>query len=152
MIKYKNPSVAVTRKIKETLDEILGEGNWKFWNETMKCDYSEKLAVGAYQLKVSEPNVIAATFKLYPMINCCGICVSTEAEVRPDFQHKGLGRALNSLRIDIARALGYGLLLCTDDVANEYQRKILKQNGWKDVHEFINPRTGHRVAVSVINL
>ena len=95
---------------------------------------------------------MVAEFELYPMISCCGICVSTKSRVIPEYQQRGLGTLLNSLRIDVARYLGYGVLLCTDVVTNEAQRKVLKANGWKDVHEFLNPRTRNRVAISVINL
>lgn len=93
-----------------------------------------------------------AGFELHPMINCCGICVSTRAFVKEGYRGKGLGEALNSIRIDISRTLGYGLLLCTDVESNEAQRKILKKNGCTDIYKFVNPRTKNTVILTVINL
>ena len=145
----------VPEKIRLHINGILGRTDWKLRNDTEKVDYSEKLALGRYSLTVpSEPSEsgLVASFKLYPMINCCGICVSTQAMVTAAYQHKGLGTLLNQVRIDIARSLGYSLLLCTDIEKNAYQRKILARNGWRDIANFINRRTNNRVYISCINL
>lgn len=147
--------VELMQQLKETLDRILERTDWRLRNNTCKVDYNEKLECGKYTLTFpGEPANMppVAEFQLYPMINCCGICVSTSAVVREDWQHKGLGTALNRARIEIARQLGYGLLLCTDIEKNTYQRTILARNGWQDLHSFVNPRTKNRVYVSAINL
>lgn len=138
----------VIDKYRVQLTNLVGDFTLK--ESTSKVDYSEKLPLGKWSLKKGGDKI--AYFELYPMINCCGICVSTRAEVAERWKHKGLGTILNSLRIDIARANGYSVLMCTDDQANEYQRKILVRNGWQDVHSFVNARTKHRVAISLINL
>ena len=149
-------------KIKETLDQMIGPG-WALTCQETTTSYESKLDVGTWDL-TRDPYVRhtsdnldrargpIASFHLYPMINCCGICVSTGSRVHKDFQKLGLGTLLNTLRIDIARNLGYGLLLCTDVESNEPQRKILQKNGWRDIHKFINPRTKNTVIISCINL
>lgn len=140
---------SISDKITEELDKILMPG-WKLINTKYKCAHSEKLVAGAYQLLVAGREI--ASFELVPMINCCGILVSTQAYVDKAWRGQGLGRLLNTIRIDIARFLGYGVLLCTDVESNASQRKILQANGWKDIHKFVNPRTNNTIFISVINL
>lgn len=142
----------LVEKITENLNAILGEGSWKLTNITENCYHSEKLAVGKYELRMDGVEKTIASFQLYPMINCCGICVSTQAFVVDHWRNKGLNTLLNSLRIDIARHLNYSVLLCTDVVDNSPQRRVLKKNGWRDICKFVNRRTGNTVAISVINL
>lgn len=146
----------VVAKFRKQLNVLLGHSNWDLVCVSDKVSYSEKLPIGKWELVVEpvspQRRRIVASFQLHPMINCCGICVSTQAMVQADFRNRGIGTLLNSFRIDVARHNGYGLLLCTDVMGNEHQRKVLRANGWKDVHEFVNPRTSNRVAISVINL
>jgi len=153
----------LVEKYRPAIAQMLGCGTTAFslWHVENRCEWNVKLTVGTFELRYGTiptqggqpemPNVIAR-FRLYPMINCCGICVSTEAMVQEGYRGRGLGTLLNNLRIDIARYLGYGLLMCTDVVTNTYQRKVLAHNGWRDVWRFVNPRTTNTVAVSVINL
>lgn len=140
----------VIEKFRTQLDSCLGEKEYKFTDITNEVEYDEKLSLGEYKLTIA--GEVLASFKLYPMIGCCGICVSTQAFVNPSFRGRGLGTLMNSIRIDIARYNGYSLLLCTDIEKNEPQRKILKSNGWKDIHKFINKRTQNTIFISVINL
>ena len=140
----------VQEKIQEQITVCLGSSGWSLQNTTAKVAYSEKLLVGHYLLTLGPVRI--AEFTLSPMINCCGICVSTQATVCPAFRGRGLGLLLNSLRIDIARFLGYGLLLCTNIEQNTPQRHIMKKNGWCDIWSFVNPRTQNRVFISCINL
>lgn len=143
--------IPIVEKYTEQLNAILGK-DWKLKNTTHKCDWSEKLSSGSYDLRVPDQAALVARFEMIPMINCCGIVVSTRAYVAPAFEGKGLGTLLNSLRIDMARAEGYGVILCTDVTSNEKQRKILAKNGWRDIHRFVNPRTKNLIAISVVNL
>lgn len=144
---------AIVEKYNGEIDKILGKGQWELSNTDVQAAYSEKLTTGKYKLVCTfGKKTPVASFELHPMINCCGMCISTQARVEQQYQGKGLGTILNSLRVDIARHLGYGCLLCTDIESNVYQRKILARNGWKDVHKFVNPRTKNTIFVSVINL
>ena len=91
-------------------------------------------------------------FKLLQMPGCCGICISTGTYVNPDFRGKGVNILLNNFRIDIAKHLGYGLLMCTDLKSNTPQMKTLDKNGWKHIHEFKNPRTGNILNITIKEL
>ena len=106
--------------------------------------------LGHYRLKFGKD--IVATWKLYQLPHCCAICVSCNAFVEPKWRGKRLGTTLNSLRQDIARGLGYSLLMCTDITKNEHQRKLLATQGWKDLYQVLNRRTRNTVVISVINI
>lgn len=99
----------------------------------------------------SDYGTIIASFKLGQLDGCCGVCVSSGGIVS-SHQKKGLGTLLNKFRIEIARNMGFGLLIGTDTLKNEPQRKIFKKNGWKEAHLFNNPRTGNDVSVNVVDL
>lgn len=143
----------IVDKIQREISAILKTEQWELLDIQKKCNYSEKLDVGKYCLRLSgaKPTIVA-TFELHPMVNCCGICVSTSASVQPDYRKRGLGTLLNRLRMDIARHNGYSLLLCTDVMDNTPQRRVLERNGWKDIYRFVNRRTGNPLYISVINL
>lgn len=111
---------------------------WNAWSE------------GSYKVLIGKATL--STFELYKMPHCCAIIVSCKAFVAPQFRGKRVGTLLNSFRQDIGRALGYSLMMCTDIEQNEHQRKLLKTNGWKDIYDITNKRTGNRVYISVINL
>lgn len=155
----KKELVGVPKKLQILLNGVLKTEAWSLYNKTHKNPYhvyEDKLPVGFYELIITgdivDKGLLIASFQLYPMINCCGICVSTRAYVAPKFQGQGIGTIMNQVRIDIARNAGYSLLMCTDVESNIKQRAILKRNGWRDLDSFINRRTNNRVYISVINL
>lgn len=114
-----------------------------------------RLGDGRYSINLSDgegSSWEAATFEMTQLPGCCGVCVSHGAWVNTQFRGKGLGTALNQLRKNIARANGYGLLICTDLRNNLNQRKVLKVNGWADLTSFINPKTSNKVIVSSYHL
>jgi len=95
---------------------------------------------------------IISTFKTYEMPHCCAIMISCNVEVKEKYRNKGIGTILNKFRQEIGKLLGYSLLLCTDIEQNIHQRKLLKNNGWKDVYNIVNKRTNNKVFISVIEL
>lgn len=97
-------------------------------------------------------NEIISSFKLIQMIGCCGICVSTAVLVYPEYRNKGINTILNNFRIDIAKELEYGILLCTDVAHNTAEVKTLDKNGWKHIYNFKNPRTSNNINISIKEL
>lgn len=95
---------------------------------------------------------LLSSFELYKLPHCCAILVSCKAYVAEEFRGKRLGTLLNNMRQDIGKLLGYSVLMCTDIEANIHQRQLLATNGWKDIHDVKNKRTGNKVYLSVINL
>lgn len=101
---------------------------------------------------LAESNKLVTTFKLYQMPHCCAILISCNVSVYGSYQKKGIGKTMNLFRIELGRQLGYSCMMCTDIEQNTAQRKILHNNGWKDVHNVINRRTKNNVFISVINI
>jgi len=153
------------------ITDLLGFDTWKIGTVNPPRDFPDYVSVGNYHLihTVDTTNrstydkktkkfsrlpypVLIARWELVDMINCCGILVSTDAFVAPDYRDKGLGNLLNLLRIDMAKYLGYSLLLCTDIQQNTHQRKILKKNNWKDIYAFVNKNTESTINISVVDL
>lgn len=140
------------------ITKILGTEKWKLieGQYSPPCGKCKNSTGGNYYLDIVDDKGItqirAAQFTLIQMVNCCGIMVSTVARVDEEYRHRGLGTLLNKLRMDIARDLGYTILLCTDIIKNEYQRKILAKNKWEDIFKFVNKKTNNEIAISVIKL
>lgn len=93
-----------------------------------------------------------AHFYLVEMPGCCGMVISTNAAVYKGYRKKGIGTVLNRFRMDIAKALGYSCMLCTDVLSNEPQQKILKTNGWKLIHNFTNRKTKNKIGIHIVDL
>lgn len=91
-------------------------------------------------------------FRLVSMPGCCGIAISTGSWVHHEFRSRGIGTILNKARLDLAKILEFGAVICTDVSHNAPSRKLLEKNGWKDVFKFKNPRTRNEVFLSVIPL
>jgi len=130
---------------------------WRSYEIDEWYSTADKMGTGLYSLVITTPKTgktkqEVARWELVQMKNCCGICVSTAAQVRPAYRNKGIGLVLNQIRIDLARSMGYSLVFCTDVVSNEPQQKILKANGWKRVHTFLNKGSGNVVGLHVIGL
>jgi len=95
---------------------------------------------------------VIALWTLTEMPGCNGIVISTDSFVAYDYRGKGLGTLLNTARIQKSKALGFSVMLCTHNVVNNEQQAILDTNGWRKVFGFINDRTGHVVAASILLL
>lgn len=108
---------------------------------------------GDFRLSSKNYETTLSCWSLTQLSGCCGVCVSYGAViVDEELRGKGLGTLLNELRIDLARELGYGCLICTDIEDNIPQQKILNQNGWKKIGSFTNPRTNNEISIHSINL
>ena len=145
-----------TKKLKELLSQdivIQYSVNGKNKNLTLEeLTYVKDTFYGLkFEIIDLQGNLIS-TFRLLQMVGCCGICISTGTYVNPEFRGKGVNSLLNNFRIDIAKHLGYGLLMCTDLKSNTPQMKTLDKNGWKHIHEFKNPRTGNILNVTIKEL
>jgi hypothetical protein len=133
--------------IREKINEVIGTKKW-----TLRCRTNENPeSEGHYTLTAPDVGYVASfRFAYFP--GCCGILVSTGADVWYTLQKKGLGKALNRLRVNMAREKGYGMLICTDRLDNLPQRKILASGGWTDVAMFNNPKTNNDIAISCYTL
>lgn len=103
-----------------------------------------------YYIRIEDE--IAAQFFLSTLHGCCGVCVSYCANVSFKYRGSGLGKLLNEIRIEMARQMQYGLLICTDVTTNVAQTKILDSVGWAKATDFLNPKTVHTVNLHYIKL
>lgn len=113
---------------------------------------NDTIGEGQYSISVGKDNRQVATFSLDMLQGCCGVCVSYGSHISHEFRNKGLGKVLNNFRIEIARLLQYGLLLCTNQSVNIPEVRILRANGWTKCTTFLNPRSGNVIDLQIINL
>ena len=95
---------------------------------------------------------IVASMRLYQLPGCCGVAVSSGSTVVEKYRRKGLNTILNKFRMELAKHMGYTVLLCSDLHSNEASKKTLAKNGWKDIYQFKNKRTNNVIDIAAINL
>lgn len=121
------------------------------WNDAVGLNH-DHYALGSFRVvsdKLPEGVQIIASWDMYYMPGCCGICISTNVRVSGSYRNKGLGKIFNEFRQIQARGMGFSLLFCTDVDHNVNQRKLLKTNGFTDIANFTNTRTGNLVHLSM---
>jgi len=102
---------------------------------------------------ITTDNTSVSGFRLIELPGCCGVVVSTGAYVDPRFRNKGIGTILNKLRVEIARARGYTVMICTiNDRDDGRMERLLRRNWWEEVFSFINKRTDNTVTMYSIFL
>jgi len=91
-------------------------------------------------------------FNLQQLPGCCAFCLSHGVRVATECQLRGVNTIAMRMRERIAEWAGYSAIICTDVEKNVAQRKTLARNGWKDIYDVVNARTGNNVIVSVKRL
>lgn len=90
----------------------------------------------------------ASSFRLVELINCCGVLVSTQTYVYNSYRGKGIAQKLMPFKEEIAKILGYSLLMATVDIGNNpAEVHILEKFGWENTQTFLNKRTNHTLGV-----
>lgn len=143
-------------KLKKLVDDLLEEDckilDWESKPLGEGSIFFVKEGEGLNVLINNKEGKHVAQFRMIQFPGCCGICVSYHSRVYENYRNKGLGNALHNFRLKLARDLGYTLMICTDVATNEFQKKLLSKNGWKDVYSFNNKRTRNNVDISIVNL
>lgn len=70
-------------------------------------------------------------FRLTQMPNCTVFCISCWSKVNALFQGRGIGTMSQDLKLAVAKLLGFRCLVCTCDIGNEPQMRLLEKAGWK---------------------
>lgn len=85
-------------------------------------------------------------FCLSPMPGCCGVVVSHHSNLNEKSRHSGLSQPFRDAKAEVAKLLGYTVMLGTTDMAN-----IPALGSFFKIyhifHTFINKRTTHHVAI-----
>lgn len=132
------------------LDKILGHKNYSLLIRDEK--YEDK-RTDRYKFSLrSKDNKAISFFSLEMIPGNCGICVSTGSFVFEQYRNRGIGKALNLVRIEIAKRLGYSIIMCTIKESNTIQKKILWANNWRQDYTFLNMNTGNTIGVYYLRL
>jgi RimJ/RimL family protein N-acetyltransferase len=148
-----NNFVTPERAFSQSMDIIYPVWKEKMHNQELRYRMD---STNTYIIKAFNPTYLrekrVGSWKLLPFPGCCGVCISTEALVYPEFRNKGWGKLFNKMRISQAQAMGYGKIVCTVTSDNLYEIAILNRNGWVRETDFINPKTNHMVITFGFNL
>lgn len=93
-----------------------------------------------------------AKMRLYQLPGCCGVAVSSDVYVAERYRNQGINNLLHTFRINLAKYMGFGTLMCTYTHRQEAVKRTLVKNNWKELYTFINPRTNNTVHMSIIDL
>jgi hypothetical protein len=93
-----------------------------------------------------------AYFSLATLPGCCGIAILTNMSVNVWFRKKGLGTILQELAVELAKAYGYGVLICTYLPESLGSSGLIKKLRWKKALSFYNPRTTNTVTLKTLRL
>ena len=142
----------LTKNYLNKIANIVGEPVFLYCNGYTITDYINvhinKSSEWHHVFVKTQSNIIAS-FCLTEMPSCCMILILHNSNINNKYRNKGIGSILFELKLQIAKELGYATVLCTDIANNTPQRKILAKNGFIDVYDNINPRTDHKVFISI---
>lgn len=130
---------------------VEGLGGWL----KLKCDvkpnggsYDDKGLREPVYFTLGVDGNIFAGFTLAPMPGCCGVVVS----IHSSSDGRIPSAQFHTIKQNVAKALGYGLMICTTDTTNVPQIVGGARSGWKWGEQFVNPRTNNRIVVGVKKL
>ena len=87
-----------------------------------------------------------------PLPGCCGIVVSHGTYLTEQTRGSGLSEPFRKLKEQIARELGYSLMLATTDMANFPAVGNMFRSNYQMVDAFTNKRTGHLIGLGIKKL
>lgn len=91
-------------------------------------------------------------FTFSPLPGCCGVVVSSESSLHDVSKISGTGRLFHRLKAEVARKLGYSMMLATTQASNLPEVIGGAKAGWKWSNEFTNTRTGNLLFVGLKKL
>ena len=91
-------------------------------------------------------------FTFAPLPGNCGIVVSTDTWIAERWRKQGSADRLHKIKENIARQLGYSLMLSTSISTNMPQVISAAKAGWKFVDHFQNKRTNHQCLIGIKHL
>ena len=140
-----NGSLALVRQ-----EHVITKDNWQWGYLKPDEGYSSK--INLYVIKHIPTGRTVTSFGLHQFPSYCALCASTQAFVEPVFRRKGINKLSNEFRQKIAAKEGYAALVCTDVLTNEAERRTLMNQGFVDLFQVHNHRTGNDVVMSVKRL
>ncbi|TXH41957.1 MAG: hypothetical protein E6Q97_36520 [Desulfurellales bacterium] len=86
-------------------------------------------------------------YSLDNLPGCSQVCVSHDLFFESEHRGKGNGKRRHTDRLDAIKELGYDYALCTVDLKNAAQIRILTEAGWQCLAGFISSKTGNHVRI-----
>lgn len=83
---------------------------------------------------------------------CCGVAISTNLYVKKELRGTQYTDKFRELTFELAKELGFSLLIATFETENIPQKKSSKNLGWQHIYNFINRRTTHPLTLMVKDL
>lgn len=132
-VEYPNLRLSV-----ESTNQYFNEGETK-----EKGLYSDE----TFKVVSTTMNATIGYFHLAPYPHCCGIVVSGNMQIMPEFRGRGYAKQIQEIKYDLAKKFGYGTMQATVVSTNAVELAVLFKTGWKVVDQFRNPRTKHDIFV-----
>lgn len=105
-----------------------------------------------FMVRILNSTKETAQFTLEPMPGCCGIVVSTQSWITPDWRGGKIGVAFHALKADVARHFGYKAMIMTTQLRNMPEVVGAAKNGWNFKHYFRNQRTDNDIGIAFKDL
>src|SRR3990172_12791474 len=121
-LKYDVSAKQIAKATKMLADQITWEGGFTL-------TYTKPFMLALTATACDKTKV--AQFTLSQLPGCCGIAVSTETYVDPNFRRQGLGTMLLQVKEALAREFGFSLLLATVKLSNEAEIACLTKAEWR---------------------
>lgn len=86
-------------------------------------------------------------FRFSPMPGCCGVVVSHDTHVVPEWRGSGASRHFREIKDLVARELGYSCVVMTTQMHNVPAVKNMFNRGFKVAGTFNNKRTNNLLAL-----
>ena len=143
-------NLVLLREVAHVGPIVITQNNWQWGYLKPDEGYGSRLQL--YKVKDAAKGATVTSWGLYQFPSCCALCVSTLANVVPEFRNSGINKLSNQLRQKIAAHEGYAALICTDVMDNTPERRTLVSEDFVDIFQVHNPRTGNEVMISVKRL
>jgi hypothetical protein len=86
-------------------------------------------------------------FNISPFPGLCAAGISHGTIVSPNFRNRGVNTLALQLRIAIAGACNYTILMCSDRANSVFSIQTLKRAGFLQMHQLVNKRTENDVRI-----
>lgn len=104
-----------------------------------------------HEITIPEVGVVGH-FDLEPMPRCPKVAISHSLEINSEHRGKGFGRLAMEQRLQLAKSLGFQVIICTVREGNTAQERIMSRFNFRRITFFDNPTTDHRVGLWYKNI
>lgn len=100
--------------------------------------------------RIERDGVCIGEFQLTPLPGNSKICISHGLQIFEEYRGKGYATKANQERVELARSLGFKIMLASVRTDNLKQGHILRKTGWRSVSYYHND--GYNVTLWIRHL